>query len=123
MPRAAFFSAPDLTTNGVLAKATAQNGWTGSAPKQAQDWYNNFLEAVYAANGTPIGVMNRKADDLWHVHKDDPSYDAYCISCFGYVVQHIESPPRRKATAAELDAVKPYYKKWPIPDSITSCHT
>jgi hypothetical protein len=124
MAGAAAFYPPDLTSTGVLDAAATQNGWNGPAKKQAQDWYNHFLEAVWNAKGTSIGVMNRKADDLWHVHKAAGGYDAYCISCFGYVVQHIENPPRRKATAAELAAVKPYYGgNWPIPDSITSCHS
>ena len=124
MPRAAQFIAPDLTANGVLAKAAAKNGWTGGAPKQAQDWYTNFLHAVWKAPaGTVIRVMNRKADDLWHVHLDDPGYAAYCNSCFGYVLQHIQDPPRRKPTAAEDAAAKPLYDpNWPVPDSIVSCH-
>lgn|SRR5689334_7766113 len=124
MPKAAQFAAPDLTSNGVLATAAAKNGWTGSAQKQAQDWYNNFLEAVWyaPAPGTAINVLNRKADDLWHVHKADPTYDAYCMACFGYIVQHIEYPIKRKASAADLALVQPYYRHWPIPDSIVSCH-
>jgi hypothetical protein len=121
MPPAANFSAPDLTA--ALNTATTANGWNQNDSKQAKDWFVNFLQAVYnAPAGTVINVMNRKADDLWHVFLNDPGYAAYCTSCFGYVLQHIENPPRRRATAAEEAAVKPYYPKWPIPDSIVSCH-
>jgi hypothetical protein len=115
------FQAPDLTS--ALGTAAAKNGWSPDASKQASEWFVNFLEAVYnAPAGTVINVMNKKADDLWHVFLKDPNYKQYCIDTFGYELQHIETPPRRKPTPAEENAVKPYYRKWPIPDSIVSCH-
>lgn len=115
------FAAPDLTS--ALGTATAQNGWTPKDSAHAQQWFVNFLQAVYnAPGGTVINVMDKKADDLWHVFLNDPNYATYCTNCFGYVLQHIQTPPRRKPTAAELAAVKPYYPQWPIPDSIVSCH-
>lgn len=122
MPKASNFMAPDLTA--ALKQATANNGWTPTDSKQAKDWYTNFLQAVWnAPPGTVLRVMSRKADDLWHVHLDDPGYDAYCINCFGYVLQHIQQPPRRKPTKAEEAVAKPLYgSNWPIPDSIVSCH-
>ncbi|HKC18790.1 MAG TPA: hypothetical protein VKE27_04090 [Candidatus Dormibacteraeota bacterium] len=116
------FAAPDLTA--ALASATTKNQWGPAASKQAADWFVNFLQAVYKAPaGTVINVMSKKADDLWHEYLNDPNYDSYCQQCFGYVLQHIETPPRRKPTAAEEAAVEPYYRpNWPIPDSIVSCH-
>jgi hypothetical protein len=115
------FVAPDLTA--ALGTATANNKWSPSDAKQAKDWFVNFLQAVAnAPAGTVINVMNKKADDLWHVYLNDPNYDTYCIDNFGRVLDHIETPPRRKPTAAELAAVQPYYSpNWPIPDSIVSC--
>lgn len=123
MQKAANFVAPDVTT--ALATATAQKGWSPSDSKQAKDWFTNFLQAVWnAPPGTVVRVMNRKADDLWHIYLKDPGYAAYCTNCFGYVLQHIEEQKRRKPTAAEDAVAQPLYgNNWPVPDSIVSCHT
>jgi hypothetical protein len=113
---------PDLTA--ALGTATAQNQWSPNDAKQAKDWFLNFLQAVSnAPAGTVINVMSKKADDLWHVFLNDPNYDAWSISSYGYVLKHVETPPRHKPSAAEEAAVKPYYLNWPIPDSIVSCRS
>jgi hypothetical protein len=126
MPRAANWYPPDLASNGVLTKAATQNNWSESDAAEAELWYDNFLLAAWNADGqgAAINVINKKADDLWHVHKDThPDYENYCNDCFGKVVKHIPVDHRHDATQAELAAVQTYYQSnWPIPDSIVSCH-
>jgi hypothetical protein len=117
------FVEPDLTA--ALGTATAANNWGPNDAKQAKNWFVNFLQAVKNAGaGTSINVLNRKADYLWHVFKEDPNYNTYCTNTFGYVLQHIELPQPRKPTPDELDAVRAYYEpNWPIPDPYCACRT
>lgn len=126
MAMPAFFK-PDLTSNGVLAKAATDNGWGPTETAEAKTWYDNFLQAAWnaAAAGTSIKVLNRKADALWHVHKDThPEYEAYCKACFGKPLNHISVASPHAPSATELAAVKPYYgSNWPIPDSFVACST
>jgi hypothetical protein len=127
MPRAANWFPPDLTSNGVLATATLNNHWSPTDAAEAEQWYDNFLEAAWIADGqgTSINVINKKADDLWHVHKDThPDYEKYCTDCFGKKLNHIAVAHPHSPSAAELAAVQPYYQSnWPVPDSIVACHS
>lgn len=114
------YVAPDLTA--ALNTAAAANGWNAADRKQASDWLGYYFEAVSKAPaGTAIRVMNKKADDLWHVFVKDPGYNAWSTGCFGSVLLHVADPPRRKPTAAENATAQQYYSHWPVPDSIVSC--
>jgi hypothetical protein len=128
MPRAANWYPPDLTqSNTVLADATTQFSWTDADAAEAEHWYDHFLQAAWNADGDggkSIKVINRKADDLWHVHKDTQAYTDYCDNCFGKKVNHRAVDHPHKPSATELAAVQTYYgSNWPIPDSIVSCST
>lgn len=125
MPRAAKWFEPDLTNNGVLEKAAKHYSWSAADKKEAHEWYKHFLEAAWNANGAPIDVLNRKADDLWHYHimvtKD---YSDYCDSCLGGYLHHTPVDSQPAATPAQQAAVQTFYdKNWPVPDSIVSCHS
>jgi hypothetical protein len=126
MPRAANWYPPDLASNGVLTKAANANNWSASDAAAAEQWYDNFLQAAWNADGQKkaINVINKNADLLWHVHKDThPDYDNYCNDCFGKKLNHISVPNPHSPSAAELAAVQTYYgHNWPVPDSIVSCH-
>jgi hypothetical protein len=127
MPRAANWYPPDLASNGVLTKAATANNWSASDAAAAEQWYDNFLQAAWNADGQKkaINVINKNADLLWHVHKDThPDYETYCNGCFGKPLNHKSVPNPHTPSAAELAAVKTYYDThWPVPDSIVACHT
>ena len=127
MPRAANWYPPDLASNGVLTKAATQNNWSASDAAEAELWYDNFLLAAWNADGqgAAINVINKKADDLWHVHKDThPDYEKYCNGCFGKPLNHKVVANPHAPSAAELAAVQQFYlANWPVPDSIVACHT
>ena len=125
MARAAKWFAPDLNKNGVVEKAATKHNWSAADKKEAKDWYENFLQAAWNAQGASIDVLNRKADDLWHEHIqiDTQDYTDYCNNCFGSFLHHVSVDSQPAATPAQLAAVQPYYAPhWPIPDSIVSCH-
>jgi|SRR5690242_9047614 hypothetical protein len=127
MPRAANWYPPDLASNGVLDKAAKRNKWNTTDAAAAEQWYDYFLLAAWNADGQgkSINVINKNADELWHVHKDThPDYETYCNGCFGKLLNHKSVPNPHKPSQAELDAVQTYYgNNWPVPDSIVACHT
>jgi hypothetical protein len=125
MPRAQAWYAPPI--DNLVDSVALAKGWDGPTKQAAHDWYNNFLQAAWNADGQgkAINVINKNADELWHVHKDThPDYEKYCNGCFGKPLNHKSVPNPHTPSAAELAAVKTYYDShWPVPDSIVACHT
>lgn len=126
MPKAKQWRAPDLTSTGILAAAMAKNGWDSPTATQAEEWYGHFL-CLRWEDSSPLIIMDRNADLLWHTHREDfkNDYEAYCTQVIGNVLPHTERQPWHTPAPGELSAAEIRYKKhgwWPIPYSSTSCH-
>lgn len=117
MGRASKFSPPDLDTTGVLDQAAADCNWKGgSTGKQAKDaelWYDRFLELCYDHPGSSPPLLTADADCLWHTHITfTQAYSNWCDSILGYYLDHVPNVPRRPPTPDELAVAKKWYAKW-----------
>ena len=133
MGRAATFSAPDLDTTGVLARAAADCKWKGGAggkqAKDAEKWYDRFLQLCYENPGSSPPLLTGDADCLWHTHITfTQQYTNWCNSILGYYLDHIPNVPRRDPTADEVAIAKKLYAKFGpavvrtiTPDMIVQC--
>lgn len=134
MGRAATFDPPDLGSTGILARAAADEGWaggaTGKTAKNAELWYDRFLELCYDSPGSSPPLLTHEADLLWHTHITfTQQYTNYCDSILGFYLDHIPNVPRRPPTAAEVAAAKAAYAKFGaavvkliLPNMIVGCH-
>ncbi|HEV2140279.1 MAG TPA: hypothetical protein VGT01_03730 [Candidatus Dormibacteraeota bacterium] len=143
MGKAATFRKPNLVSNGVLARARADNKWNKTTTARARTWYERFLEVCYNnRRGARIYLLTAEADKLWHTHITfTRSYRNYCESVLGSFLDHTPVIPRRAPTKAERARARVQYKKWLVagkgpgaaggaggasagilPDMIIQCH-
>jgi hypothetical protein len=124
MGKAAKFQPPDLEE--VMDRAASQWGWKASQQKNAETWYERFLELVYDNPGGAVYLIDNDADKLWHEHITfTVRYRAYCQSVLGFFLEHTPIFPPPKPTKKQLAAAMAMYTKkgWkPKRVSMVPCH-
>lgn len=102
-------------------------GWRRARVQAADDWYRNFLWLCYR-HGSPLAVIGKDADDLWHLHiLDTPKYAKDCQKIFGKFLSHrpIYGRPTAKDRKIFKNSENLYlaeYSRLPLRPDIVSGH-
>ena len=73
----------------VMAKVTADKGWSPAKARAAETAYREFLLAA-AESPDDADVLDADVDAVWHVHiLDTRCYAADCLNLFGRFLHHI----------------------------------
>ena len=111
----------------IKARAMKLYGWRPARVEAADEWYRNFLRLCYK-HGSPLAVIGKDADDLWHLHiLDTPKYAKDCDKIFGKFLSHrpIYGRPTAKDRKIFKSSEKLYldaFKRLPVRPFIVSGH-